>query len=518
MLKPNKSTLFVLIFLLVLTYVRAQEQKSSEDMALYEITVDDATKHLKFLASKELKGREAGTDEGKKAAEYIAENLKDYGILPAGDNKTYYQIVPGLGKPSFDVKNNHFKIWTAGKDADEPITEECELGKEYSPMGYVSSTEINAQIVFAGFGITAPELNYDDYDSINVKNKIAIVFRYVPKYGQKDTQFQGASYNHAYFHAKLANARKHGAKAILMLNPPGMDSGVMSPGRSGFSRSGNIPLIQITEEIGNKLLEGTGKTVKSVYEAINKNSKPQSFEIKFRKIHVKIKNTRSAGQNVLGMIEGSDEKLKDEIIIVGAHFDHIGMGYFGSRVGAEGKGKIHFGADDNASGTVGVMAIAKAFAKLKPMTKRTLVFALWDGEEKGLVGSSYFVEHPTIKLKNVVAYINFDMIGRLRNEKLNAIGTGTSEKWEEIINGINEEFKFKIGFSKNAFGGSDHASFARYKIPVIFFITDGHPDYHTPRDTVDKINYEGIVKVSKFTFKLMLKLAQSDERPLKWGM
>ena len=344
------------------------------------------------------------------------------------------------------------------------------------------------------------------------------MFRYVPKYGRKDTQFQGASYNHAYFHAKLANAKKHGANAVLMINPPGNDSGISSPGRSGFARTGNIPLIQITQEVGNKLLQGTGKTLKSVYEDIEKTGKPVSFEIRFRKIMVKIKNSRSSGQNVLGMIEGSDEKLKNEMIVVGAHYDHIGMGYFGSRIGAEGRGKIHFGADDNASGTVGVMALAKAFAALKKMTKRTLVFALWDGEEKGLVGSSYFVEHPTIKLKNVVAYINFDMIGRLREDKLHAIGTATSDKWEELINGVNEEFKFKMGFSKSAFGGSDHASFARYKIPVIFFITGGHPDYHTPKDTADKINYEGIVKVSKLTYKLMLKLAQSVERPLKWDM
>ncbi len=518
MQKPSKFTLLLLMFLFALSYVGAQEIKSSEDKALKEITVEDAKKHLNYLASNELKGREAGSEEGKKAADYIAKHFKDNGIIPAGDKKTYFQTVTGLGKPSFDPNNNHFKIWTAGKDAEEPFIEECEFDKEYSPMGYVSSAEINAQIVFAGYGITAPELKYDDYDGVNVKDKIVIMFRYVPKYGQEDNQFQGASYNHAYFHAKLANAMKHGAKAVLMINPPGNDSGISSPGRSGYARAGNIPLIQITQELGNKLLQGTGKTVKSVYEAINKKEKPESFEIRFRKIQVKIENTRSAGQNVIGMIEGSDEKLKDEIIFVGAHYDHIGMGYFGSRIGAEGRGKIHFGADDNASGTVGVMALAKAFAALKPMTKRTLVFALWDGEEKGLVGSSFFVENPTIELKNVVAYINFDMIGRLREDKISAIGTGSSEKWEELINGVNKEFSFKIGFSKNPFGGSDQVSFARYKIPVIFFITGGHPEYHTPKDTADKINYEGIVKVSKFTFKLMLKLAQADEKLMKWDM
>lgn len=203
---------------------------------------------------------------------------------------------------------------------------------------------------------------------------------------------------------------------------------------------------------------------------------------------------------------------------MGAHYDHVGMGYFGSRMGIEGKGKIHFGADDNASGTVGVMEIAKAFSKLKQMTKRTVVFALWDGEEKGLVGSSFFVENPTIKLENVVAYINFDMIGRLREDKLNALGVNSSKAWNGILKEINEEFKFNLRPGGSPYGGSDQASFARHKIPVIFFITGGHEDYHTPRDTVDKINFEGLVKISKYTYKLIEKLAQADKKIVTWTM
>jgi len=280
------------------------------------------------------------------------------------------------------------------------------------------------------------------------------------------------------------------------------------------SQSAGLPIINIKRGVIDLIMRERGYDLNKIQGDINDNLRPNCFVIKGIQAEFEVdleKNIAKTG-NVIGYLEGSDPVLKNEVIVVGGHFDHLGYG--GPNSMYKGMEKlIHYGADDNASGTAGVMEVAQKLASEKDKLKRSFLFLCFTGEEEGLIGSSYFTKSEEFKKYNIVAMINMDMIGRLKDDKLILNGTGTSPYWVQEIEELNKTYSFKTSYSPDGFGPSDHSSFYGKDIPVLMFFTDLHSDYHKPSDTYDKINTAGEEKVVKMVYDMSYDLSTRADKP-----
>jgi Zn-dependent M28 family amino/carboxypeptidase len=266
--------------------------------------------------------------------------------------------------------------------------------------------------------------------------------------------------------------------------------------------------------VAEKLFRFAGRDLHKIQAEVDESLSPQSFELKGieASLDVQVERAQVRTRNVVGFLEGSDPKLREEVLIIGGHFDHVGYGHYGSRQGH--RGKIHNGADDNASGTSAILELAEAFSRLETAPRRSILFLLFSGEERGLLGSKYYVDHPLIPLKKTVAMINLDMVGRGKGDAFTVFGTGTSPSFESLLKGINARTEHDIKYRPEGTGPSDHSSFYHKGVPVLFFHTGLHPDYHTPADDWNKINAHGCEVVTRFIYLTAYYLAVvSDERP-----
>jgi aminopeptidase YwaD len=542
----------LIVLLIVPVLIYAQHNND----ALNSISKNEIFESVKFLASDSLKGRAAGTDENLIAAMFIADKFRQYGLTPMIKKDTFSKTILPVDEDakdySYDVEDQSFneyfqrfyfqKTTLAGNNELFIIRNS---GEAYLKKGYTfgvdfyvqyygsSSIEAAAPVVFAGYGITEGEDGYNDYlDStgieVDVNNKIVIMIDGHPQQGDSSSKFSKAR-NPQYRNPlrKAEAALSKGAMAVVLLSSPLMNDPQIQVKYErlarAFSKSSDrlpeqpkrsLPIIYAGKNVAVDLFEGTGIKLKDHMAAIDYNLRPSAVELNNKTISyaVNVTNELVATQNVIGFLEGTDPVLKNEVIVIGAHYDHVGLGYYGS-MKRENIGQIHNGADDNASGTAGIIELAEAFSKAKP--RRSIVFAAFTAEENGLIGSKYYVyEQPLIPLENTVGMINLDMISR-NNEKLIWIGGAfyTDDLRfvaEEANKEIGMELLYNVGLLTNA---SDQAPFLRRKIPALFFFAGDHEDYHTPTDDIEKINAAKAESVCKLAFLTAQIIANREQKP-----
>lgn len=469
-----------------------------------EISPKDLKAHIYYLASDLMKGRFTGSPEERLARNYIKEQFVQYGLKPLFYN-TYFQEFPFVEKIEL-TKNNSITIISKNKK------EKLIIKKDFITAPFSGKNKIRGELIFAGYGITAPELNYDDYDNIDINGKIAIVLFSHPE----QDSFQSKFDDYLSLRYKASLAKEKGALGIIFVKGDNHEKEFISLRYDGAPPMKDFPVVQIRNEIIEKIFQNEGLDFYTIKKQIDQSKKPNSFLLKNTKISIstEINEVKNSGYNIAGYIEGNDPILKNEYIIIGAHYDHLGIDQLSTSSLYKGKDKqIHNGADDNASGTSGLLELAEIFSNVKNKLKRSIIFIAFSGEELGILGSTYFTNNLPIKKENIVAMLNLDMIGRMDSLKhLTVIGAGTSSKWKNILEEKNQ-YNFKLNYSDGGSGGSDHQAFLNKNIPVLFFFTGIHSDYHKPSDDANKINYEGESEVLKYVFDIALEINNLKEKP-----
>ena len=471
-----------------------------------EITSGELKEHVKYLSSDELAGRFPGTPGMQKAEDYIIEQFKSYGIKPAGDNGTFIQNFEMITSVDLGT-NNSFSADINGKD------ESFTVGHDFTPMGFTQNTTVSGNLVFVGYGISAESSGYDDYKDINVDGKIVVIMRYTPYSNDPHNQ---TLQQYAPLIVKTITAKEKKAAGIIFVTGPLDDEedGLVALSFSNAYKDAGIPVINITRNTLDKILAPTGKNIAGIQKQINDSGAPSSFDIPDVTVNITadVEPRTVTTSNIIGILEGNDPTAKDEAIVIGAHYDHLGYGEYGSLYTGTDK-QIHHGADDNASGDAGVMELAQKFASIKNTLKHDIVFMLFSGEEAGLLGSSYFTNSEKFKDMNIIAMLNMDMIGRLKDDKLVIYGTGSSPIWETMINNINKNYNFDITYDPAGFGRSDHASFYAHNVPSIHVFTGSHEDYHKPSDTYEKLDYDGEAKVLNLMYDIAAEIDNETTKP-----
>jgi aminopeptidase YwaD len=550
-------------------------------------SVDRLRQVVTYLASDALEGRRTGTQGAVDAANYIAGEFARFGLKPgmqiargartrAEARARYLQPFPFVAKVELG-ENNLFFV-NPGRADDIMV---FRVREDWMPLGFSTNGSIKrAQVVFAGYGITSAQLKYDDYAVSNAKDRVAIVFAGTPDGDNPHGQFAQAGQ----IRFKAAAARAAGASALLIIaNEEKLKDDRLAQLSYDNAGEAGIPVIVVSRKLARRLvwipnpemtLAEFEKVAADARLIANADAKPTvspdpkvlrqgeytfspgifrtAPELLRLNFSTTVNRRQSPSFNIIGILPGSDPVLKNEAIVIGAHYDHLGLGGEGSL--APRAGDIHHGADDNASGTAGMLELARMFSSQSPKPRRTLVFIAFSGEEEGLIGSSYYVNHPVVPLANTVAMINMDMIGRLKDRKLIVGGVGTAQEWRSMIdsgntiqsatvsvsapgmgsanvslnlpavpivvgaNGrpaatLDPGKQFLLTMNEDGYGPSDHSSFYSKQVPVLFFWTGTHEDYHKPSDTSDKINYEGEARIVALVANLARDIDQSDKRP-----
>jgi Peptidase family M28/PDZ domain len=463
--------------------------------------------HVKFLASPEQEGRGAGTAGLDRAEKYIARQFEAAGLQPAGENGSYLQPFTVTTGATMG-EDNQFVI-TQGQEPQRLRPEQ-----DYIPLSFSSSGSVSGNVVFAGYGVTADEFHYDDYVHLPVQDKIVVVLRYEPpsfseeRSGDREKHYS----HHAHLVSKAINARDRGAKAIILLGgDTGKQDELIKFGSVAGPDNAGIVMVQVSNAVAEKWFAAAGKSLEDLQKSINQNGRAQSFAFPDSfsvSLDVEIDRKQATVHNVLGYLPGET----DEYLIVGAHDDHLGYGDENSLAPSQ-IGQVHPGADDNASGTAGVIELAKLFTRRGQKLPRGILFMTFGGEEIGLLGSAHWVEHPTRPLDKAVAMINMDMIGRIRDSKVYVGGVGTGSTFKPLLEPAAKQYGFKLDYSKETHSSSDHTSFASKQIPVLFFFSGLHSDYHKPSDTWDKINGESAVQLVAMVGDIATNLATAQDRP-----
>jgi len=461
--------------------------------------------HVSYLASPELTGRGVDTPGIKLARDYIAREFSRYGLEPGGDGGSFLQ--------SFEL--------TTGVTVKEPTALALDSGKplalnqDWAPIGLSASGTIGGELVFAGYGITTKDYPYDDYAGIDAKGKIVVVLRYEPPPKDDKSPFRKAPQysNYATLRAKADNASAHGALGLILVDAaprPGARELVST--RNSYARGDNkVVALQVKGAVLEPWLKAQGFSLAEAKQAIDRDEKPASKVLSGVSVTatVTLAQQRQQAENVIAVLPGADPKLKNEAIVIGAHYDHLGYGYFGTR-DASTEGQIHHGADDNASGTAVLMQVAQQMAKMAPKPARTIVFAAFSGEELELLGSRHYVNFPTVRLSATKAMLNMDMVGRLRDDKMTVFGTRSGRELSAMVLAEAALRGLQVTESDGV-GRSDHMSFYNRKIPALHFFTGSHPDYHRPSDTAGKINIDGMARVASLVAAVAQRLADHRE-------
>ena len=492
MLRIYRSIIFILIISLGLP---ALSQNTPE------ITTDELETHVYFLASDSLKGRKPGTPESKIAAGYIRDQFIEYGLKPIGENGFQYFDVITSVKPG---ENNKLVL-------NDSI---YEMGKDFYPASFTENASQSTGIVFAGFGmdIEHDSLKWNDYQDTDVTGKWVLVLKGDPEPENDESLFISFSKDRD----KALTARDREAAGVLFVKGPqfGNNNQVGDPTINRVTADVGIPVLYISKEVADQLLAKMDKTIDALEGKIIEEKMPVSFETgKNLEASADMERVEVTTQNVIAIIPGKDMLLKDEYIVIGAHYDHLGYGGPGSGSRMPDTVAIHNGADDNASGTAGIIELAERLTAEKSNFKRSVVLMAFGAEEMGLLGSQFFVSNSLVDLKDVKAMINFDMIGRLDTTDFSVMvaGTGTAIEMETMLTDYEKTSKLAFGHSPEGFGASDHSSFYASGVPVMFFSTGAHEDYHTPMDDAHKINFEGEKEILDYAYELIIDLINRDK-------
>ncbi len=464
---------------------------------------------LYFLSHPALEGRDAGSHGIEVAAAYIAHAFRQAGLQPAGDNASFFQSLQAT-TGVFPGPNNRLRSVIQGKSTVWIFQ------KDYTPFGFSRTGATSAKpVVFVGYGIQAPKQGFDEYANLDVKGKIVLILRGLPRWADTPHSPFGERKNlYAQFRYKLLIARTQGAIGALIVDPP--DPKEKQPPTltpitlaRGLTDAG-IFAFHVQRSLAQQLLSKRAQQLQDIVHEIERTRKPNSHPLDARvALRVELTRQQSTLKNVLAFLPGTHPQHKQEILVLGAHYDHIGYGHVGGFPG--NLGQIHPGADDNASGTATLLALARFFAK-RPQP-RSLLFIAFTGEERGLLGSAFFVRNPRYPLAQIASMINLDMVGRMRKGRLVAQGSGTSSLFEPLLKQVNQHHKIHLRFGKSGYGASDQTSFYTRKIPVLFFFTGAHAQYHRPTDTFETLNLPDTFRVFRFVADVAQGIAQLPKRP-----
>jgi hypothetical protein len=544
---------------------------TSENSNTLEAVAERLRSDLTYLASDELEGRGIGTEGIAKAGDFIAARFSELGLSTDSFDGSPFQNfkLPG---PSELAPGDANRLQFAGNAIPEPIT--LQLGRDFNTLTLGSSGEFTGQVLFAGYGITAEEYGYDDYAGVDARGKVVIAIRKEPQQNDPDSRFAGTQNSqYAFFTTKELNAALHEVAALILINDAGtvaaaqerlandlaaaekslveleaapmpadaeeqrrqesrvrgarqqvdalrlrIEEGaadmLLSINEAGAALTDKrVPTLFMTRAKADQLLRaGLNKSLEELEQAIDHTGQPQSAVLEgitasgSTEFHTSDIDVR----NVIGVLPGSGS-LAEEYVVVGAHYDHVGMGGRGSL--APGTIAVHNGADDNGSGTVAMLEIARQLAERNPDDRRTLLFMAFTAEESGLLGSIHYVRNPRFPLEKTVAMINLDMVGRLVLNELTVYGTGTAAEFGGQIDRLGAEHQFRIVKVPQGRGASDHASFYDAKIPVLHFFTGLHNEYHRPSDDVELIQFDGMARIAQLVTQLAAELSETAARP-----
>ena len=468
--------------------------------------------YVQSLASERFGGREAGTAGERLAGDYLAQQLKRLGAKPLPGHADVFM--------PFDFtagsKDGGSTIRISRGSASEPFDARTDV----QALSFSDDAEVSAPTVFAGYGITVPEsqnFGYDSYAGLDVKGKIVVILRYFPE--DADQQTRAILLRYADLRYKALAARQHGAAAMIVVTGPrSPNAGQLVPMSFDTAIAGSgIPAISVSGRVADELFAG-GPPLQTVQKNLDTgNPHVAGFELPNVRVSLKtvLVREKQTGRNVIAYIPATTPLtgIARPWIAVGAHYDHLGRGDRGnSLAGRDEAGMIHPGADDNASGSATVLAIADSLAK-QPKRTRNVLVALWSGEEIGLVGSNAFINMPAVPLNQIEAYLNFDMVGRMQDNKLTAQATGTSPMWPSLLEKANVVAGFDLTLAPDPYQPTDVASFNQAGVPCLTFTTGAHPDYHKPSDTPDKIDYEDLDRVADFATTIVRRLMDASEAP-----
>ena len=488
--------------------------RSSNERAAAKLVAKDSVRardYVRRLSTPSWDGRGIGTPGLDSAARWIAERMRSAGLQPAGDSGGWFQ--------SFEV--------TTGVVAEPPCQLEAggrrfTLGDSLQPLGFSNNGTLRARVVFAGYGITAPGYDWDDYAGLDVHDAVVLVLAQEPGEMDSTSRFDGTlNTPFADMRTKAINAREHGAIGLLVVNGPRWHEGELPrpPARDGEGyMSSGLLAAWISQSAADAVLRAAGTPLAQAQERIERERKPHSFALPDSvSLTLNVRRSRAITRNVAGLIPG---RQPDRTIVMGAHYDHLGYGGHGSL--APNQRLPHVGADDNASGVTAMLTAAERLAQRAKrgwQPEHTLVFAAFSAEEMGLVGSSRFADGPSDSLSRVPepasieAMLNLDMVGRVRQERVQVMGVGTAPELPAIVSATNDAVpaaRFDLKTSEDGYGPSDHQSFYKRSVPVLMLFTGSHTDYHKPTDTWDKVNAAGLARVSHFAQALVESL---DVRP-----
>lgn len=502
--------------------------------------------NVAYLASPELEGRRTGDKSATVAAGYVANLFARYKLkpgvaLPGGSKPTatYMQRFPYTTGVEPAPTGNSLSLMAAGAAIDSKEIETLRI----SP----NSEARNAPVVFAGYGIEAPESNYNDYAGLDVTGKIVLAFD-----GNPDDSGR-SPFSRFTLHAKAKLAKDKGAVGLILISREAVFSDDANR-RVKYDQSvgeAAVPVFAISRGLAASWLKVSEADLKNA-ESLTRMKRGSALRIGVgfpaqnpsASFSVNLVKTQTDAYNVIGILEGHDPKLRNEAIVIGAHYDHLGRG--GRSSLAVNSTDIHHGADDNASGTSAMLELARQFAAEKK-NKRTIIFIGFGAEEEGLIGSKHYTNNPVFPLEQTVAMINLDMVGRLTDGKLTVGGIGTSPDWKTLVEAKNVEIgafnapsgknppkvvdtvksgntgiapmgrlaspAFNLQLNNEGLGPSDHASFYLKNIPVLFLFTGTHADYHKPSDTADKVNYAGLAQIVRFVGSIARTIDQIPVRP-----
>ncbi len=491
---------------------------------------------LTFLASPALEGRLSLQRGSEVAIHWIASEFAKAGLEPAGGGSFLQEMT--LVEYRRDNRETLLVVESGGKKR------RYEPNKGFSGA-FPRDVTVRAPAVFAGYGITAPEFGYDDYAGLDARGKIVIVFDHEPQEGDPASVFNGVgNTRHASSRLKALNAQRHGAEAVLVASEPNRkhpsneERRARIPTRPERERrllpqaladsEIRIPLFTLDDEPARELLAATGRRASELQRRIDETLQPSSQPLAETIVELRYVNAearRAGTANVIGLLEGSDPALKAETIVYSAHYDHDGTG----------DGNLYAGADDNGSGTVAVVELARVFARSAARPRRSILFAVFAAEERGLLGSYHYIANPMRPLASTRAVINFDMIGRNEtpsrqtdglmridadtSEELNLIGTIHSADYRRIVERENRQVGLRLNYkwdedaALNIYQRSDQFPFSLHAIPAVWWFTGFHPDYHQVTDTVEKINFAKMEKIVRLAYLAGLAMANDGEVP-----
>jgi len=484
---------------------------------------------VSWLAAPEREGRGPGTKGIEAAADWVTQRFADLDLLaPAGRESPLQPFEMTLEAKLGPAEANTVELVGPPDASGARRVVPLELGKDFTPLAIGGSGEFDLPLAFAGYGITAPAEKYDDYAPLDatggVKQTAVIVLRQEPQKDDPHGAFEGnQTSQHAALARKAANASEHEAGGLVFCNDTDADGDALLP----FARAGEgsdrrtMPVLHVRRAVLDEAVrQALGRSLTELQKAIDEKLEPQSGELPGWRLRGRtaIERVQTEGRNILGLLPGAgraaggDAAAIDarETVVLGAHYDHLGYGGAGSA--APGEQAIHHGADDNASGTALLVEVARRLAA-GPKLPRSVLFAAFSGEERGLLGSAHYTANPAVPLADTVAMVNLDMVGRLVSDKVIVHGTGTGTGLDPLVDRLVATHGLEAAKEPGGFGPSDHASFYAKKIPVLHVFTGSHGDYHRPTDTAEKINYDGLTRLADLVTAIVRELATAPERP-----